>query len=86
MLQAWEMLVRIATDFHWTNVSIYLAGLMLILAGPLLLFELWIERRNDLLALLNVHWLARGLAYTYFIWMLQVFPAEAAHEFIYFQF
>ena len=42
--------------------------------------------REQSLALLQAPWFARGLAYAYLVWMLQVFPAEAAHEFIYFQF
>jgi len=86
MTQAWDFLARIATDFRWTPAAGYMLGLMVFLAGPLLLYEIWMERRKDLLALVNVHWLARGLAYSYLTWMLLVFPAEAAHEFIYFQF
>ena len=86
MGQVGTTLQRIVTNFHWTVASIYTFRLMLFLAGPLLLFETWLEQKKNLLALLNVHWLVRGLVYSYLIWMLQVFPAEAAHEFIYFQF
>jgi alginate O-acetyltransferase complex protein AlgI len=86
MSQAVGFLHRIATDFQWTPAARYALGLMVFLAGPLLVYEVWLERRQDLLALLKVHWLVRGLAYSYLVWMLQVFPAEAAHEFIYFQF
>jgi alginate O-acetyltransferase complex protein AlgI len=86
MWQAGLYLHRIATDFHWTMVSIYLMRFMVFLALPLFVFEIWIERRKDLLALTKVHWSIRGCVYCYIVWMLQVFPAEAAHEFIYFQF
>jgi D-alanyl-lipoteichoic acid acyltransferase DltB (MBOAT superfamily) len=86
MTQAALMLQKIATNFQWTPGAQYSLSMILLLAAPLLLFEIWLERRKDILALVKVPWLARGLAYSYLVWMLQVFPAEAAHEFIYFQF
>jgi alginate O-acetyltransferase complex protein AlgI len=84
--QVGSMLHCIFRDFRWTYASGYCIRMIIILAGPLLLYEWWLQRRGDLLALVKVHWLFRGLAYSFLIWSLQVFPAEAAHEFIYFQF
>lgn len=86
MGQVWSMLHLMLTDHHWTSGSVYSFSVIIFLAGPLMLFEIWLDGRRDLLALVKIHWLVRGLAYSYLIWMLQVFPAESAHEFIYFQF
>jgi hypothetical protein len=61
-------------------------GQLLFFAGPLLLFELWVERSGNMLALLHVHWLWRALVYSYFVLMLLFFPPVIKHEFIYFQF
>jgi hypothetical protein len=53
---------------------------------PLLVFEVRLERRGDVLALLKTRWWVRGLVYSYFILMLWFFPALGQYEFIYFQF
>ena len=86
MGQVFSIVHRIFTDYHWSDEATYQLRMMILLTGPLLLYEIWLEHRNDLFSLLKIHWLARGLAYSYLIWSMQVFPAEAAHEFIYFQF
>ncbi len=86
MEQVWSMLQLMITDHHWTSGSVYTFSVIVFLAGPLMLYEVWLDRQRDVLALVKINWLVRGLAYSYLIWMLQVFPAESAHEFIYFQF
>lgn len=53
---------------------------------PLILYEAWLERRGDLLALLKTGWWVRGLVYGYCLLMLWFFPALGHYEFIYFQF
>jgi hypothetical protein len=55
-------------------------------AGPIMLFEFWLERRGHLLSLLKVHWLPRGMAYAYCALMLVFFLPSVKQEFIYFQF
>jgi alginate O-acetyltransferase complex protein AlgI len=93
--QATGMLGKIVGDPSWLQLKSYpdkfaLAwtglGQMLLFAGPLLLLEFWIERSNNMLALLHVHWIWRSLAYSYFVLMLLFFPPVVKHEFIYFQF
>ncbi|MCH2330621.1 MAG: hypothetical protein MK312_03680, partial [Roseibacillus sp.] len=59
---------------------------LLYLAGPFLLFEIWLERRRDLLALTKVHWGWRAAAYSYALFMLLVHQPHRSSEFIYFQF
>jgi alginate O-acetyltransferase complex protein AlgI len=83
---AWQMFVKIVTDPRPTPLAMSLFALILFYAGPLMLFELWLERRKELTALLRTPWLPRALAYAYGALMLIYFPAPVAHEFIYFQF
>jgi D-alanyl-lipoteichoic acid acyltransferase DltB (MBOAT superfamily) len=84
--QALAMAGRVVTDFHLTANARFGFEMMLFIAGPFLLYEWWIERRDDNLALVRVPWPVRGLAYAYFAVMLTIAPAEWSHAFIYFQF
>lgn len=93
--QAFTMLAKITCDSTWLQIGSYperfaLAwtglGQILLFAGPLLLFEFWVERTGDMLALVRVHWSWRALVYSYFVLMLLFFPPIVKHEFIYFQF
>ena len=73
---SWEI-----TEFVATGIS-----LILFFVGPWLIFEAWVERRGDSLAITHVAWGWRVVFYLYIIFMLIFFPAPAATEFIYFQF
>ena len=55
-------------------------------AGPLLIYEAWVERRGDMLAILNAPAVVRGVLYLYFVAMMVFFPPPTASVFIYFQF
>lgn len=71
------------------DLSPYAAtGLSLIgfFVGPWLLFEAWIERRGDALAMTRVDWPWRTVFYLYLGFMMVFFPAPEAVEFLYFQF
>lgn len=84
--QAWQFAARLSCDFTVTPFAAMIFGLLLFYVTPLLLFEAWLEWKQDLLWLLNVHWLARGLVYLYMIGMIMFFPPPVPSEFIYFQF
>jgi len=84
--QAWEMFCRIFTDLHPTAFSSYAAGMIVFFGAPLVLYEAWLWRRDDLLALLKKPWPVRAAAYAYLTFMMWFFHAEVHHEFIYFQF
>jgi hypothetical protein len=84
--KAAAMVTRIATDFTITPLCIYALGMLAFFAGPLMLFECWLERRKDLLALTTVPWLYRAAWYAYLVGMLFVFHPIEQNEFIYFQF
>lgn len=84
--QVWGMVQRLFSSFTMTPFVIGSASMIIFYVLPLLIFEFWLERKSDLLALLKTHWWVRGLVYGYFILMLWFFPALGQYEFIYFQF
>ncbi|HCQ38794.1 MAG TPA: membrane-bound O-acyltransferase family protein, partial [Verrucomicrobiales bacterium] len=85
--QAWDFFTAIFfTDFSATFLTPYGIGSILYLAGPFLLLEIWLTRRNDLLALTKVPWGWRSAAYAYALFMLVVHQPLRTSEFIYFQF
>jgi len=84
--QAWAMLRSMGIDlvptpFAWTGL-----GMIAFFAGPLLLYEAWIERRGDMLRLLGAGWTWRAAVYCYLVLMMWFVPSPVRHVFIYFQF
>ena len=55
-------------------------------AGPLIVYELWVEQRGRMLGLLTTAWPIRAGVYAYFVLMMWFFPPPTASVFIYFQF
>ena len=84
--QAYCMLMQILTDVRVTDLAVYAVSLMLFYAGPLVVLEAWLERKDDLLRLVKVHWLIRAGVYSYFTLMILLFHPTVHNEFIYFQF
>lgn len=84
--QVWTMLVRIATNFQMTPFALTTFSSILFYAGPLMLFETWLELRRDMTALIRLQWAPRAIAYAYCVTMLAFLPPPVLHEFIYFQF
>jgi hypothetical protein len=84
--QAWAMLSRLGHDWTWTPLAGFSVGLLAWLAGPLLVYEAWVERRGKLLALTEAHWLVRGLVYLFILLFILYLAPERSSEFIYFQF
>jgi len=84
--QALRFVQLIVTHPQMTPVSISMFGLIAFYAGPLFLYEMWVERRKDLVALVSAPWWPRAIVYTYCALMLLFFPSPVAHAFIYFQF
>jgi D-alanyl-lipoteichoic acid acyltransferase DltB (MBOAT superfamily) len=84
--QATHFAQRIITDWHMTPLALSMFGLLLFYVGPLFLYEIWVEYRQQLTALLETTWIPRTLVYTYYTLMLIFFPSPVVHEFIYFQF
>jgi D-alanyl-lipoteichoic acid acyltransferase DltB (MBOAT superfamily) len=86
MAQVGRFVTLIVTRPHWTPVAISMFAMIAFYAGPLLLYEIWVERRKDLVALVPMRWWPRALVYAYCALMLTFFPSPVAHAFIYFQF
>ncbi len=83
--QVWEMAQQF-DNLQLTPFALGAGVLIVFYVLPLLAFEVWLERREDVLALLKTQWWVRGLVYSYCILMLWFFPALGQYEFIYFQF
>lgn len=84
--QAGHMLGRIWNDFRITPLAVSALAMIAFYAGPLMLYEFWLERKQDLLELTRSNWRVRGLAYSYCFLMLWFFPPPVSNVFIYFQF
>ena len=84
--QAFGMLARLAHGWTWSPLATYAFTLIAIYTIPLLIYETWVERRNDLLALTRVDWKWRALVYLIILFALIFFAPEKPAEFIYFQF
>jgi len=84
--QAWAFLQLIVTRPEVTPLSVSMLSMLAFYAGPLFLFELWVERRKDMVSLESAPMPARALVYAYAALMLLFFPSPEVHEFIYFQF
>ncbi len=84
--QVWAMMGRIVHDFHWTSFASSAFTMILFFAGPLMIYEFWLERRQDLLSLVRIDWRARAVVYSYCSLMLLFFPPPVSNVFIYFQF
>ena len=84
--QAWQMAARFTTDWRWTSFASQSLSTIAVLAVPLLIYEAWVERRSNLLALTRASWKARALVYLAIVIALIYFAPERSSEFIYFQF
>ena len=84
--QVWAIMGRIVQDFHWTSFASSAFTMILFFAGPLMIYEFWLERRQDVLSLVRIDWRARAVVYSYCSLMLLFFPPPVSNVFIYFQF
>lgn len=84
--QAGGMLWQLVTVPGITPLTTTILGTMVLCVVPLLCYEAWIEWRGRKDALLDVHWLPRGLSYSYVALMCLFVPPPVAATFIYFQF
>ena len=84
--QVWQMGVQLLTNFQITPLVTSSVAMIIFYVLPLVMYEIWLERQGNLLALLRTRWWVRGMVYGYCILMLWFFPAMGQHEFIYFQF
>jgi D-alanyl-lipoteichoic acid acyltransferase DltB (MBOAT superfamily) len=86
MAQVWGMLHQMLTDWRVTPFAVSSLVMIAFYAGPLMAYEFWLEGKQELLELTRVNWVLRGLAYSYCVLMLWLFPPLVSNVFIYFQF
>ncbi|MDP1798329.1 MAG: MBOAT family protein, partial [Planctomycetaceae bacterium] len=84
--QATAMLGQLATTVGMTPLATTILGTMVLCVLPLLLYEAWVEWCGEAQSLLQIHWLPRGLTYSYVAMMCLFVPPPVAATFIYFQF
>jgi alginate O-acetyltransferase complex protein AlgI len=86
LVQVGSLLSRLVLDLHWTSFASSAFTMVLFFAGPLMIYEFWLERRQDLLSLVRLDWRVRAVVYSYCSLMLLFFPPPISNVFIYFQF
>ncbi|MDF1852683.1 MAG: MBOAT family protein [Verrucomicrobiales bacterium] len=85
--QALGMLeVLFAGPWVWNEALTGFLVLMGFFLIPLLVFEIWLERRENLYSLNELGWVSRGAVYLFILLMLLFFGAPERQEFIYFRF
>jgi alginate O-acetyltransferase complex protein AlgI len=84
--QVSAMAIRVLAAPAITPVAVGMLATIAFFVVPLLVYEIWLERKQDNDALLRGGPFLRGAVYAYAILMLLFFPAPDHYEFIYFQF
>lgn len=84
--QALGMIGGLFGAYHLTDFASYALAMVVFLALPLLVFEWFVYRRDDMLMLLRQPYWQRYGAHLYLVIMLAVMPPLAQQVFIYFQF
>ncbi len=86
MAQAWTMLTRLTVGWAWTPLAAYSLSMTAVFALPVMIYEAWVERRGNTLALTHSAWPARVLVYLAMILAMLFLAPDKPGEFIYFQF
>lgn len=86
MGQALGMLGRLGTGLQLDAATLGFLTTIVFFVLPLMIYEIWVESRGKLDAIVTARWPLRVLVYGYFVIMLIFFPSPTRHEFIYFQF
>jgi D-alanyl-lipoteichoic acid acyltransferase DltB (MBOAT superfamily) len=84
--QAWSFMLSLGGSWHLTPLSEYGLAFIGLLCLPTVAYEAWVERKGDLMALVDAPVLGRALFYVVLILGLVWLSAPAPSEFIYFQF
>ena len=60
---AWYMFIAISTNFTCTPLVLSSFCMIVFYCTPLMLYEYWLERNNDLLALMKSSWKFQSIVY-----------------------
>jgi D-alanyl-lipoteichoic acid acyltransferase DltB (MBOAT superfamily) len=82
----WQIATLTATNIAITPFAISSFAAIVFYCALLFVLEWSLEGERRLDRLLGSNWLLRTPVYSYLVLMLVIFPADTAHEFIYFQF
>ena len=84
--QANQMFLALFRAYQLTDFSLYIAGMLAFFCLPMLILEQRIERSGNMLYVLSLRWQIRAALYSYFVFMLLIFPPLTPQVFVYFQF
>lgn len=84
--QSAEFVTALVTRWSGSELAAYGIAYLVFFITPLMAYECWLEKKQDMLALLKTRWQWRALAYTFMALMIWFLPPENTNEFIYFQF
>ena len=86
LAQATSMLAALVGGWQLDAFAQFALATMAFYLLPLIVYEIWVERKGTLLGLTEVSWPCRAAVYIYLTLMLLYFSAPVQNEFIYFQF
>jgi len=84
--QANDLLSALIGTYQFSDFSLYILGMLAFFSLPMLVLEQRIERSGNMLYVLGLRWPIRAALYSYFVFMLMVFPPLTPQVFVYFQF
>jgi len=84
--QALTFLSYVPTNLTITPFAIGIISIFSFYILPLVSYEWWVEKKEDLMILPKSGLVIQTIFYTYVLLLLFFFPSPTAHEFIYFQF
>lgn len=84
--QAVTLMGSIAQPWKWTSFAAFGYAYLAFFTVPLMVYELWVEKRGDLLSLTKTGWGWRTLFYSAVLFLLLFFPPPSPNEFVYFRF
>lgn len=80
------LLGSIGKNWQWTHFASFGYAYLAFFTVPLMAYEIWAEKRRDLMALTNVPWGWRTAGYAFILLLLLFFPPPSSNEFVYFRF
>lgn len=86
MGEAWSLLSSVGRGWEFTHFAAFGFAYLAFFCGPLMLYEIWLESRRDLLAICQVDWRWRAALYTVMVLAMILFPPPNKYEFVYFRF
>jgi D-alanyl-lipoteichoic acid acyltransferase DltB (MBOAT superfamily) len=84
--EAGDFFLALGSRWEFSTLAVYGFAQLALFAGPLMVYECWLEAKRDPLSLLTAPWQARAAVYGIMLLMIWFLPPENTNAFIYFQF